>query len=258
MNLLLDTIFPKRCLGCGRIGQYFCPGCSSIVRTIKLNEAICPICEKPAIDGRTHPGCQGRYTLDGLTSLFRYDGIVRTAIKKIKYRYIRDLISEFVSLFPLTSQNSSLLLGYIDNPKNRFLLQSSNKSKNSKLFNNSDKSQIMLVPVPLYKWRERERGFNQSELMGKLVAQNLEIKMDNSVLTRIKSSTPQADLKKRPERLANIKNVFKVNRSGLDQLSNLSIILFDDVFTTGATLNDAANTLKRSGVKFVWGLTVAR
>src|SRR4030042_2870162 len=153
---LLDVLFPRRCLGCGRIGKYFCNKCSLKIRTIKQNEAICPVCERPAIDGRTHPKCSGRYSADGLTGFFRYDGIIRKAVKAIKYRFISDLAEEFAGLLPLTSYN--------------FIKK------------NIPSGNVIIVPIPLHVKRQRQRGFNQAELLARRVSPYLGIPVRTDIL----------------------------------------------------------------------------
>jgi competence protein ComFC len=228
---LLDILFPKRCVGCGRIGNYFCFKCSSIVRTIERNEMICPICEKLAIDGFTHPKCRGRYTLDGLVSFFRYDNVVKKAIKLVKYRLVSDLVSEIVNFIPKTSYN--------------FI-------KQNIITNNS-----VIVPIPLHPKRFSERGFNQAELFAHQLSIRLNMPMDSKFLQRIKYTKPQVTMRRRVDRLKNMDNVFCIDRfTTYDQ--RLTVILVDDVFTTGATMRSAANMLKRTGVSKVWSITIAR
>src|SRR5437773_1258128 len=99
MNLL-DLIFPKRCVGCGKVGRYICVSCQKLILPIALNECICPMCEKPAIDGITHPRCRTKYSLDGLTSFFYYTTVARQVIKAIKYRFVYDMAHTFVGLVP--------------------------------------------------------------------------------------------------------------------------------------------------------------
>ncbi len=228
---ILDVLFPRRCVGCGSRGGYFCSACRSLLRSIRSNEAVCPICEKQAIDGATHPGCRTRYTIDGLTSFFRYDGAVRKAIKAIKYRFVTDLAAEFVSLIPPFS-----------------LQQITTVQTNQR---------TALVPIPLHPSRLRERGYNQAEVLGALIAQKMRIPMSTDILRRSRKTIPQVAMKKREARLKNMEGVFAV-------FPNISvsvypcIVLFDDVFTTGATMRAAANILKRSGAPFVWGVTMAR
>ncbi|MEK7543603.1 MAG: ComF family protein [Patescibacteria group bacterium] len=226
---ILDLIFPKRCLTCWRFGKYFCNRCASIVRVIGASETICPICERPAIGGLTHPRCQSKYSLDGLTSIFRYDGIIKKAVKTLKYRRVTDLVKEFVSLIPASFFNEATKLRI---------------------------NEATLIPIPLHPSRFRDRGFNQAEVLGRLLADQLHIPMRVDILRRVKATTPQVEMKDRRERLRNMKDVFSYNHPTIKPSSY--VILFDDVFTTGATMRAAAETLKRAGARFVWAVTMAR
>lgn len=226
MNLL-DFLFPKRCVGCGRIGRYFCLSCSLRIRHIAYNEMICPMCEGLAIDGRTHPKCRTKYGIDGLTSFFRYDGIIRKAVKAIKYRRVSDLSSEFVSLIPQVSVCFGSLFR-VDT--------------------------AIFVPIPMHPSRQRVRGFNQAEVLGRSVAAQLNLPVETGMLRRVKQGMPQVDMRTRKERLGNMKHVFQAEKS----MKNSNVVLFDDVFTTGATMRSAAHILKRSGATYVWAVTMAR
>lgn len=194
-----------------------------------MTEAICPVCERAAIDGATHPRCMSRFAIDGLTSFFRYDGAIRKAVKALKYRLVSDLAAEFVSL--ISEDLFSKL--YTLNPK-----------------------PFCFIPIPLHPSRFRERGFNQTEVLGKLIAAKLHASLQKDILRRVRRTTAQVEMKRREDRLQNMKNVFSV--SAIKYRNNEALFLFDDVFTTGATMRSAANVLKRSGVKFVWGITMAR
>ena len=227
MNLL-DLIFPKRCVSCGKVGKYFCDSCASKIKIVRANQMICPICEKPAIDGITHPRCKSSFTIDGLTAFFRYDGVVRKAIKLLKYRFVSDLAKEFIGLIPLSSL-----------PITNY------------------QPLTILIPIPLHPSRHRFRGFNQAEVLGKILAERLNIPMKTDILERIKKTTPQVEMKDRKKRLKNMEDVFFVHQLSTTNCEPTTILLFDDVFTTGATLRVAANILKRAGAKKVWGVTLA-
>jgi competence protein ComFC len=226
MNIL-DFFFPKRCLGCGKIGRYFCLNCQTKIRFVALHESICPMCEKQAIDGATHPVCKMRYSLDGLTSFFHYEKIIQRAIKSIKYRYVSDIAKEFVDLVPQGFLRDSVGI----------------------------KGTCVVVPIPLHPSRQKERGFNQAEIMGRMVAKRLQIPLVVGILKRQKKTVPQVEMRDKKQRLKNMDGVFVVEDN--NKLPE-SVLLFDDVFTTGATMRAAANVLKRAGVRFVRGITMSR
>jgi ComF family protein len=245
---LLDFIFPKRCVGCEKIGKYFCDRCISKIRIIQTNEAICPVCEKPAIDGATHPKCKTKYTIDGLTSFFRYDGVAKKGIKAVKYRFVSDLAEEFVDHIPQS------LLKQIPDPLRRSVSEASQVGNDKNIF----------IPIPLHSSRLRYRGFNQAEVLGKYLSLRLHIPMKTNILYRTKKTIPQVEMRDRKQRLKNMDRVFSIHDSclpagtALFNIHNSNIILFDDVFTTGATMRAAAGILKHHGVQSVWGVTMAR
>lgn len=233
---LLNILFPRQCLSCGKFGSYFCQACIPSLKT--STTTICPMCTKLSPFGMTHPYCKTRYSLDGLTSVFRYTGAIQKGIKTIKYRRVRDIVPELTSITMNAIQKD----------------KSNNYVSIIRIF---DTDKPIIIPIPLHKKRYKERWFNQSELLAKEISEKLHLEMRTDLLHRIKFHTPQAELKKE-DRLKNIKGAFSINPKSKIQMSNLSIILLDDVWTTGATLREAGNMLKRTGVKKVWGLTIAR
>lgn len=117
--------------------------------------------------------------------------------------------------------------------------------------------QFVIVPVPLHPQRKRERGFNQAELIGRCLEKELKMRMDASLLTRRRYTTPQVEMTDRKKRLNNMEGVFEISVSN-NTLRNLNVLLVDDVFTTGATLRSASGALKKAGAKYIWGITMAR
>lgn len=195
---ILDVFFPKRCVGCGRIGTYFCFSC---VRSIRHRASSNP----------------------KFISFFRYEGVVRKAIKALKYRYVSDLADEFVSLVPDMSFPGAVL-----------------------------------IPIPLHQSRLRFRGFNQTEVLGGLFAKKFHISMRADILRRVRPTAAQAEIKNRSDRIKNVQNVFSVNSGALKHCHADAFILFDDVVTSGATLANARYALMKAGVKDVRMMTLAR
>ncbi|MBU1091931.1 ComF family protein [Patescibacteria group bacterium] len=121
---------------------------------------------------------------------------------------------------------------------------------------------IVIVPIPLHKKRLRKRGFNQAELIAKHLSENLSrsagmsVTMINNVLYRNLYTVPQVEIKNREKRLKNLKNAFSVKNS--ESIKNKTILLVDDVSTTGATINEAKKVLLKAGAKEVIGAVVAR
>ena len=118
-----------------------------------------------------------------------------------------------------------------------------------------EKGGTLIVPIPLEKRRLRWRGFNQAEEIGKVLSKFLEIPLLSSLLFKIKETPPQIVLSGR-ERKENVKGTFLVKNKGLAE--NKKILLIDDVYTTGSTMEEAAKVLKEAGAKEIVGIAFAR
>lgn len=221
---IVDLLFPRSCLSCGKDGSYACLSCLSKLSELKQ---ICFECRRPSVDGMTHERCKRPWGLDGLVFLWPYQGVIRQAIIKLKYKFALEIAKELSGFITDHLQKRSVALPL----------------------------RATLLPVPLYWYRKNWRGFNQADVIGKLVANRMEWDFRSDLLVRKRLKRPQTDLK-RDERAENIRGVFTLNPNY--QLQSTSYILFDDVLTTGATMKEAAKVLKRSGAKSVWGLTIAR
>ena len=113
----------------------------------------------------------------------------------------------------------------------------------------------VIIPVPLHKKRYKERGFNQAALMAKELAELKEIKFENTALIKIKNTIPQTSLMAGP-RASNVKGAFTLKHK--EKIKGKTVILVDDVYTTGATLKECSLTLLKGGVKEVKAVTVAQ
>jgi len=87
MNLL-DFIFPKRCVVCGKFGEYLC---ETDINKIQPAKSFCPVCLKAAIGGTTHGKCNTKLSLDGLICIFDYKSPLKEIISELKYRFVKDL-----------------------------------------------------------------------------------------------------------------------------------------------------------------------
>ena len=211
-------------MGCNKYGKYICALC---LKKAPYAKCVCPMCEKPSIDGMTHSKCDRKYGLDGLISLWDYKGVIRNAIVTLKYKYATELVNELAEACLERLRTDGRILN------------------------------TTLVPVPLYWYRKNYRGFNQSELVAKVIAKKMGWNFVADLLIRKKQSVPQAELKG-ADRRENIKGVFALNPNYLSFRICNSVIILDDVWTTGSTIKEAAKVLKRAGAKNVWGLTIAR
>lgn len=230
MNFLLDFLFPIRCVNCKRVGEYLCSNCTL---EIKQGELVCPTCERLSIGGITHPVCRRIYGLDGLWSLGIYQNPLRIAIQKIKYKWVTSLAETLINITIIYwAKNPPILLDIIKKDRG---------------------NSWTIVPVPLHWTRKNWRGFNQSELLAKLLSKKLGLKYQDA-LVRTKKTKPQVKLDSF-KRKQNIKGAFALTNN-YHLVSN--ILLIDDVWTTGATLKECTYMLKKGGAKQVWALTLAR
>lgn len=111
------------------------------------------------------------------------------------------------------------------------------------------------MPVPLHVTRLRERGFNQAHLLARAFFPQQTNRIEATLLERTKKTEPQTRMSG-AERRKNLKNAFRVNKPAM--VFGKTVVLVDDVFTTGTTVNECARTLLRGGAKEVQVLTLAR
>lgn len=227
---LLDLFFPKRCVGCKKIGSYICTTCFTFIKFTEV--IVCIVCQRPAINGITHPICRTRFGVDGVFPSLVYDGVVKKIIYTFKYPpYITDLRNVMTELF---------YEGLIQ--KEQFYKQQNIPS--------------LFVPVPLHPSKYRKRGYNQAEKLAEGLAKKFDIPVVHA-LSRVKNTKTQVGLSKK-EREENIKDAFKIKKDFIDELKAIQqVFLIDDVSTSGATLKECAKVLKKAGVENVWGVTLA-
>ncbi len=221
----LSLLFPKYCVVCKKFGSYVCDVCFS---TISLDvEYICLVCNKQAIDGITHPLCKTKYTIDGALASVKYAGTMKRMIAAFKFRpYLSDLQHVLTDLF---------YEGLLQNEQFHRILR----------------SESLFVPIPLYKQKERERGYNHAELLAKELSKRFGIKTVN-LLGRVKKTENQMKLD-REKRKKNIEGAFEVldsfkvakvqrskerkNSASLELWNSATqVILIDDIITSGTTM----------------------
>ncbi len=224
---IVDLLFPKTCLGCKKSGGYICASC---IGKMKPSPPLCYACEKSSVDSMTHVRCKKPLGLDVAVSVWRYEGVVRKAILKLKYNFALEIAEELADYVIEQIKRGEVVL-----PKS-----------------------IILVPIPLFWRRKNWRGFNQVEEIGKIIADKMGWKIAPKAIIRKTQKRPQTELKGEKRR-ENVRGVFTINPSYKSSLAQgQTKILFDDVYTTGSTMKEAGKVLKRNGAKEVWGLTIAR
>lgn len=168
------------------------------------------------------------------------------------------------SFFDFRNKNVKEVIYHIKYKGNTFLIDIFGKIILKKIYQEKNKKKykdevIHIVPIPLSKKRRSERGFNQTELLARSVIKydrQKNIIYNPKFLKRIKHTKPQTKLNK-SERIKNIKNCYSVPERQREKISGKTIILIDDVTTTGSTLREARLTLLKAGAKEVFAITLA-
>ena len=228
----LNAIYPPHCAKCladTAPGVHLCAGCASQVK--RITAPFCQQCSQPfegAIEGQfVCAHCRDRdLHFDCAVACYSSRGVVREFIHRFKYE------RQFFLRRPLADWLAETL------EDNRMTAQPFDA----------------FVPVPLHRARYRERDFNQAEELARLVAKRAG-KPVWSALKRIRYTTTQTRLA-REERMENLRNAFRVRHPSLVQSRHL--VLVDDVFTTGSTVEECARVLRHAGAASVRVVTVAR
>ncbi len=225
--MLLDILFPRFCIGCRKFGQSLCPKCRKFLKPII--QTICPYCFKTSPKGKTHIRCEQKYGLDGATAVILYNNIGKKIVKHIKYNLAYSVFEELSQKIPEHWWQTEEYLSEIG-------------------------KDIFLQPIPLHPRREKKRGFNQSLIIARFLSNKLSFPIID-VLDRVKDTCPQARLSRRSERVLNIQNAFIVKNNAF--VLNKTILLVDDLFTSGSTAKEAAKVLKKNGAEKVFLYTLA-
>ena len=228
LALIKEILFPVFCVECGAEGEWWCRECLQKIKINYING--CPVCGVKTSRGEVCEKCRANSFLNGVVALFNYreNDPIAKLIKQFKYNFAGDLKNFWPKI--------------IQKINNNFLPWDN----------------FTIIPIPLHARRQRERGFNQAEVLAQVFADNLKTQgfscvLNNKALGRTRYTLQQARLSKE-ERHRNLLNAF-VWRG---QIVPERVVLVDDVFTTGATMQEAAKVLKQAGVKEVWGLALAR
>ena len=250
--LFLNIIFPIECLNCGREDIWLCEECFQTI--IFRENQYCLDCKTKNQWGNFCSNCRDKYFLNGVWIVTNYEQeLVAKLIKSYKYHFVKD-ISLILAKILIKFLNKKINKTNINDTTIEIGLDWK-KFDNIKSVPNVllDFKNTLIIPVPLSKKRLKWRGFNQAEIIAKIVAEEFNLELETNNLKRIKNTKPQAKLNE-IKRRNNLLNCFEWSGNNLD---GRNIILVDDVATTGSTLDECAKVLKQAGAGEVWGLVVA-
>lgn len=230
---VLHVLYPKRCPICDKIvstsflsQEYpICISCRNKVEYIK--EPACKKCGKPITNERSEFCgdciCHTHFFEQG-KALWVHKGIVKKSIYRLKYgnrrEYAKTYAQEIVKQYgPWIKQ----------------------------------KKVQAIIPIPLHKKRKRQRGYNQAELIAVEIGKQMDIPVYNKILQRSLYTQPQKNLDDK-ERKNNLKKAFKITEN---DVKLRHVLLVDDIYTTGSTMDGAAKALRTTGVEAIYCVSVS-
>jgi competence protein ComFC len=229
---LVSLLYPSSCAVCSATvtpGTYLCDSCAGDAP--RLRAPFCERCSQPfagaITDSFTCANCHDRVLhFDAAVSAYRSRGVIRQVMHDFKYGgqlHLRHPLGEW-------------LCETLDDPRL------------------SDRRFDCIVPVPLHPARQRERGFNQADLLARILGRRTRLPV-RPLLQRIRYTTTQTQFD-RHQRMENLAGAFRLRRGV--RVQELRVLLVDDVLTTGSTLSECAEVLKNAGALSVHAATAAR
>ena len=216
----LDLLFPPRCLSCRRRGTFLCPACALGIE--RLSDPFCPACGHLVDAEDPHCRCRAP-TPSFVIAAGAFQGPLRKAIHAFKYQGQRAGAAELAALLT---------------PRLREILEPDHR----------------LVPSPLHAERERSRGYNQSAVLARALAAQVGFQSYERAMSRIRHTPRQVGLD-RAARARNVRGAFAADPA---LCRGYTIVLIDDVCTTGATLHAAAEAALAAGARRVYAVVLAR
>ena len=217
----LELLFPMRCAGCGRTRESWCQDCNRSLRLITGH-----LCTQCGIPQKTHGVCRtcskSPIPLKA-RSYASYEGPLNRALLQLKYRPNKII--------------ASVMADWL-----------------RELYHQENWNVDLVAPVPLSRNRARQRGYNQAGLIASALAKLLDLPFCDRVLQRIRETKSQVGLNV-SDRKRNVRGAFQADQT---IVRGKTILLVDDLFTTGATLAACAASLLENGATVVCGLTVCR
>ncbi len=223
---LLRLLYPNTCPLCGRVTkERVCPACAEAVQPVR--EPICKKCGKPVSSEQAeycHDCSRTRRCYDEGRALWLHRGGAAWSVYQFKFH------------------NRRIYAGFYASEMARVYGDYVRKKRIS-----------LIIPIPLGRKKRRMRGFNQAEILAEKLSGRLQISLDAVHLVRRRDTVPQKSLDPAARR-ENVRGIFHWTGR---PLAGRSVLLVDDIYTTGSTLDSAARTLKKAGAEKVYFLTIS-
>jgi ComF family protein len=226
--MILDILYPRRCPICDDVllpGQLICADCGGRVKL--LCEPACKKCGKPLSDERKEfcADCERKkHQFRQGKAVFSYEGGIRSSMYRFKYGNKR----EYAVFYAAEAQK--LYACWV-----------------------REKGIEVIVPVPMYAKKKRRRGYNQAEVFARQLGKRMHIPVNRKLVKRIRNTTPQKELNE-AERKSNLKNAFQLMP---DIVKYNHILVVDDIYTTGSTIDEVAKVLLDAGAKDIYYLCIS-
>ncbi len=228
---LLKLFWPEVCPFCGKVSaQGICGECRKKTDRLKVREPKCMKCGKPVKDAEQEycRDClDARHEYDRGAALWVHKPPVNTSVYQFKFHNRRSFGSFYAK--EMAAEYGEALAGWgID----------------------------IIIPVPLYPGKYKKRGYNQAAVLARELGKVLDIPVEERLLKRIRETAPQKNLTPRKRR-QNLNVAFSVEKRRRVFLKSRSVLLTDDIYTTGSTVDEAAKTLKKAGAEKVFYLAIS-
>lgn len=222
----VQLVCPPKCVLCEKVlfvGEQICTKCRKKLPFV--GQYYCMKCGKPIENEKEYcAGCQRKkYYFERNVSLWTYSPQLKKSLYRFKYSNKRYYAKYYAS--EIYKKYGRLIFSW-----------------------NID----VVVPVPLYYKKRRKRGYNQAEVLARELCKLTKLPIDTKMVVRTKNTVPQKQLNEK-ERQKNVKDVFQIGKS---VVKLKKILLIDDIFTTGSTVNEIAKILKEAGCDSVYVVTL--
>lgn len=227
-GMLLDLIYPRRCPVCDKavkpFGSLICEECMGKVKYVKA--PYCQKCGKELRDKRAlfcHDCAHNEHKYDRGMALFSYQSVA-DSIYRFKYQGRQEYTAYY-------AQRMARVLG-------------------EKILSLHPDA---LVPVPIHSSKKRVRGYNQAEALAKELGRILNVPVETKLIKRVRKTVPMKELSVR-ERQNNLKKAFKICHN---DVKLITIVIIDDIYTTGSTIDAMAYELRQAGIKHIYFASLA-
>lgn len=219
IKLFLDMLFPSVCISCKKH-----------LEDAEISGPVCKFCFYRIAINRSLPIKESGAQIFSVGSY--NDEALRLLIHALKYDRVKTARKTIEALIKIYFDINPRTLEGVEN--------------------------AIIIPMPLHPKKQRERGFNQAEIIGQIIGAKIGIKAESGILERIKNTKPQAHFKSTEDRAMNISQAFKVVDGAREKISGKNIVLVDDVYTSGSTAKEAIKVLKENGAKKITIFVLAK